>query len=531
MEATVLKVAALFAVVAVIRAIARRVQAQDTLVLLVIGAVLSYVPGIPVYHVRPDLILMVVLPVLLYAAAFTTSLPAFRTNIRSIVLMAVGVTLFSTVAVGYVGYLIIPELSLAAAMVLGAVVSPADAVAATTIGRRAGMPSRAITVLEGESLFNDAAALTVFQVAVAAMVTGTFGFTKALQEFAVAAVGGLAVGVVVMLAIGFIRNRIDNPYADTALSLLAPFAAFLPANAFGGSGLAAVVVTGLYLGHRAPTLMDAQARLVTRSVWQIIEYLLSGVVFLLIGLQLSHIIHRLGSYPAGLLAIASAGVVATMVVARIVWVFGADYLPRLLIQRVRKRTRNPSWRGPAIVSWAGLRGVVSLAAAFAIPNDAAGHSNFPARDLVQFLAFVAIAATLIGQGLTLPAVVRKLHAPRTEATSPAEQLRLAHRASAEAELGRLDELLEDQEPHPEVVDRIRQRIERRRSLTEPASDDEQNSDGQESARDAYARLRLETLSAARNRLITLRDDKQITEGIFRQTQQELDLEEAMLRRR
>src|SRR6266536_818810 len=322
----------------------------------------------------PQIVLVLILPPLLYAAAFQTSLPAFRANLRPILLLAVGLTLFSTVVVGLVAHAVIPGLGLAAALALGAILAPPDAVSATAVARRTGLPRRIVTVLEGESLLNDATALVAYRVAVAAAVSGVFSPAELSWRFALASVGGAVVGLAVALAVDWLRRRIDDPIIDNTMSLVAPFAAYLPAEVIGASGVLAVVVTGLYLGYQAPVTMTAASRLVSKSVWKVVEFLLQGTVFTLIGLQLREVV-------AGL-AVAGA-----VVGVRFVWMFPVAYGTRLLA-RSREDTAPRSWREPLVVSWAGMRGVVSLAAAFALPLTVRSGAPFPQRDLLLFLTFV-----------------------------------------------------------------------------------------------------------------------------------------------
>src|SRR6266568_2307771 len=309
---------------------ARRLRLEPSILLVLIGVGLSLVPGIPSFHLDPEIVLVLILPPLLYAAAFHTSVPAFRANLRPILLLAVGLTLVSTVAVGLVAHAVIPGLPLAAALALGAILAPPDAVSATAIARRAGLPRRIVTVLEGESLLNDATALVAYRVAVAAAVSGTFSPAEVSWRFALASVGGAAVGLAVALAVRWLRRRIDDPMIDNTMSLVAPFAAYLPAEAIGASGVLAVVVTGLYLGHEAPLTMSAASRLVTGSV---------------IGV-------------------------------RFAWMFPAAYGFRLLA-RSREDSAPRSWREPLVVSWAGMRGVVSLAAWERLGSPTTGAEGFP----------------------------------------------------------------------------------------------------------------------------------------------------------
>ncbi|TDP92802.1 Na+/H+ antiporter [Labedaea rhizosphaerae] len=520
-----LAVVGLFAVVVLVREVSRRIGFQEPIALLMVGVGFSFVPGIPSFAVEPDLVLMVVLPVLLYGAAFTTSVPSFRENLRSIGTLSIGLTLFTTAAVGFAAHAVIPDLSLAAGMVLGAVVAPQDAVAAVAIGRQAGMPRRAITMLEGESLFNDAAALTAFQIAIAAVVGGSVSPWYASGRFLLATAGGLVVGAVVAFVLAWIRRRVDHPVADAALSLLAPFLAYLPAEAVHGSGIVSVVVTGLYLGHRQPSVMSARSRLVAQATWEVIEYLLAGAVFVLIGLQASDLITGLRGESPGLVAIACAVVVAVVIATRLLWVFPDIYVPRWLN---RGRQQPVPWQEVAIVGWAGLRGVVSVGAAFAIPRGAGG-GEFPHRDLILFVTAVVIVSTLLLQGLTLPAVVRRwgphsIH-PDDRAAEHADQEVAAHNASADAGLARLDELVAEQHPPEAVVDRLRERADRRRMLASRAS----GADGEADA-EVYRRLRRDVLRAELEHLVRMRDDGELDDEVFTKEQRELDHEDSMLDR-
>jgi monovalent cation/hydrogen antiporter len=527
----VVAVVGLFAVVVLVREVSRRFGLQEPITLLVVGVGFSFVPGLPSYDVQPDLVLMVVLPVLLYGAAFTTSVPSFRQNLRSIGTLAIGLTLFTTAAVGFAAHAVIPDLSLAAAMVLGAVVAPQDAVAAVTIGRQAGMPRRAITMLEGESLFNDAAALTAFQIAIAAVIGGSVSPWYAGGRFLVTAAGGLLIGGIVAFVLAWVRRRVHHPVADAALSLLAPFLAYLPAEAVHASGIVSVVITGLYLGHRQPSVMNARSRLVARAVWEVIEYLLAGAVFVLIGLQASDLIAGLRGEPAGLVVMACAVTVLVVIVTRLLWVFPDIYVPRWVSRKSREREAVP-WQEVTIVGWAGLRGVVSVGAAFAIPLTAGG-SPFPHRDLLLFVTAVVIVATLLVQGLTLPAVVRRLgrHSaePDKRAVEHANQEAAAHNASADAGLARLEELIAEQHPPEAVVERLRERADRRRMLA-PRTNGTTDTTDEEADAEAYRRLRRDLLRAELDHLTSMRDNGDLDDEVFTKVQRELDHEDSMLDR-
>lgn len=525
---------ALIALVALIRAAAARVQLQDPLLLLAAGLGLSFVPGVPSYRMSPDLILGVVLPLLLYAEAFNTSLPAFRANLRAILLLSVGLTLFMTLVVGYVASAVIPGLALAAGLVLGAVLAPLDAVAASAVGRQARVPHRVLTLLEGEGLFNDAAALTAYAVAVSAVGSESFSLLAAGGRFVLASFGGLAVGAAVALLVAYLRARIQSPLSDVTLSLLTPFMAYLPAEAIHASGLVAVVIVGLYLGHRAPTLMDPPSRVLSPSVWRLIEHLLEGAMFIIMGLQFAEVVQGVTSYAPVLLASVSAALIAVMTVGRFVWVFLVTYLPRLLSRRLRERDPYLPWQFPTLVSWAGMRGVVSFAAVFALPVILQDGAAFPQRNLLVFLTLVIIVTSVLGQGLTLPTLIRRLRLPASvhpdqEAQRDAEQEAEARHAAATAALHRLDELVEAGTARSEVADQLRQRAAIRQLAAQEALEETEGT--RSFTAETYRYLARQMIVAERDQFTRMRDDGRLSNAVFTRVLRELDLEESTLLRR
>ena len=341
-----------------ITALARRWGASPPLVLVVVGLAVSFVPGVPAYEIDPDLVLLLVLPPLLYSAALDSSYLRFRDNLRPIGLLSVGLVLFTTVVVGLAAWWLVPGLPLAAALVLGAVVAPPDAVAASAVGRRLGLPRRVMTILGGESLVNDATALTAFRVAVAVAAGATYTVWQGIGVFALAALGGTAIGWAVGWIVHRARLALRDGVLESAIGLIVPFAAFLLAEEVHASGVIAVVVAGLYLGHRSPQGGPA-SRLQEQAVWKAADTLLESLVFALIGLQLRTVVEEVDTGLGRLLLI---GLVLTLVtvVARIVWVFPATYVPRWLSRRLRERDPSPPWQVPAVISWAGMRGVVTL---------------------------------------------------------------------------------------------------------------------------------------------------------------------------
>ncbi|MER6311682.1 sodium:proton antiporter, partial [Streptomyces sp. NPDC001657] len=439
-------VMALFLLVAgsaAVAGLARRTPVPAPLLLVAAGLAASYIPGLPDYTLDPHIVLPLVLPPLLHTAALDSSYLDLRANVRPVALLSVGYVLFATLVVGYAAYLLVPDLPLTSALVLGAVVAPPDAVAATAIARRLGLPHRITTILQGESLVNDATAITAYKVAVAAAVGAGATWSDGIKEFALASLGGIGIGVVLMVPLHWLRVRLrESALLENTLSLLIPFVAYAAAEQVGASGVLAVVVVGLYLGHRS-WQVDFETRLQEDAVWKVISFLLESAVFALIGLQLPVVVRGLGAYGAGP-ALAYAAVVFVVVVgARFVWVFPATFLPRLLSARIRAREPEVNWTAPVIVGWAGMRGVVSLAIAFSVPATVQGGGPFPGRDLVLFLTFTTVIGTLVVQGLTLPALIRALRLPgrdaQAETLAEAEAQNEASRAAEE----RLAELLRD----------------------------------------------------------------------------------------
>src|SRR6266540_1430008 len=496
----------LIVVVAAGTVAARRLRLEPSILLVLVGVILSMIPGVPEFRLDPQIVLVLILPPLLYAAAFQTSLPAFRANLR-------------------------PILLLAAALALGAILAPPDAVSATAVARRTGLPRRIVTVLEGESLLNDATALVAYRVAVAAAVSGVFSPAELSWRFALASVGGAVVGLAVALAVDWLRRRIDDPIIDNTMSLVAPFAAYLPAEVIGASGVLAVVVTGLYLGYQAPVTMTAASRLVSKSVWKVVEFLLQGTVFTLIGLQLREVLAGLRGYDPAVVVVAALAVAGAVVGVRFVWMFPVAYGTRLLA-RSREDTAPRSWREPLVVSWAGMRGVVSLAAAFALPLTVRSGAPFPQRDLLLFLTFVIIGVTLVGQGVTMPALIRRLAIPGPDPTTDALQEASAQQQAASAALERLEALLRSERvPPPGVAEQLRQRAEGRTlAAWERLGSPSTGAEGFPTPSAAYRRLRREMLAAEREALVRLRDNGRLDEEVQRRIQWELDLEEATLLR-
>ncbi len=521
-----LPLVALIAGSAVIAGAARRTPVPAPLLLVAAGLIAAYVPGVPDYTLDPHIVLPLVLPPLLHTAAVDSSYLDLRANLRPVALLSVGYVLFATVAVGYLAYLLVPDLPLTAALVLGAVVAPPDAVAATAIARRLGLPNRITTILQGESLVNDATAITAFKVALAAAIGEGASWAGGIGEFALASIGGVAVGLILMVPIHWLRTHLKEALLQNTLSLLIPFVAYAAAEHVGASGVLAVVVVALYLGHRS-WQVDFATRLQEDAVWKMVAFVLESAVFALIGLQLPYVLEGLGDYGVAESLGYAAGVFVFVVVVRYVWVFPATFLPRVLSSRIREREPDTNWKGPVIVGWAGMRGVVSLAIAFSIPLTTTEGEPLPARNLVLFLTFTTVIGTLVVQGLTLPTLIRLLKLPQKDTHAETLAEAQAQSEASEAADRRLGELLADEAntlPQP-LVNRLRTVLERRRNAVWERLGTINEATG-ESADDTYRRLAREMIEAEREVFVRLRDQRRIDDEMMRTLLRRLDLEEA-----
>jgi CPA1 family monovalent cation:H+ antiporter len=498
------------------------------LVVVLVGLVVSEIPRMPQVEINPALVLDVFLPPLLYSAAQESSYLSIRRNLRPIALLSVGLVLFTTFVVALASWWLIGPLSIGTAFVLGAVVAPPDAVAATAVGRTLGLPRRMLTILGGESLLNDGTALTLYQVAVAAVVTGTISVATGLGLFVVTAAGGIVVGLLIGKAAIWLLCRLNDGVLENTVSLLVPFVAFAVAQALHTSGVLAVVLAGLTIGHAAPRTLSYAARLQSEAIWRMIDFLLEAVVFAVIGLQLSSVLAQVRGFAStGELVAWGAFVLLVVIVSRLVWVYPATYVPRW-IPSVGRRDPAPPVSVPTVIGWAGMRGVVSVAAAVALPLETDAGAAFPQRDLVIYLAFVVVVGTLVIQGFTLPWLIRRLNVTAGDETADLLAEAEAQQRAAAAAVDRLDVLLA-QEPDvdEDVVQRLRSRTQGR-ALTawERLGGDE----SPEAPSAAYRRLRRQMLAAERDTFVKLRDAGRLDDEVLRRVHRELDLEEAMLAR-
>jgi CPA1 family monovalent cation:H+ antiporter len=498
-------------------ALADRVGFPGPLGLVVVGVVASYVPGVPTVHLSSDVVLLGLLPPLLYAAAIQTSLVDFNANRRAILLLSVGLVVFTMLGVGALVHLVMPSVDWWAALAIGAVVAPPDAVAATAIGRRIGLPRRIVTILEGESLFNDATALVALRTAVAAGAGGVH-YWKVGTDFLVASIGGAAIGFAMFVVVARLRRHVRDPILDTAISFVVPFATYIVSEEVHSSGVVSVVVAGLLLGHKAPVIQTAQSRIAERMNWRTIAYFLENTVFLLIGLQARWIVQdvRDGGVAAGRVAALCVLTLVACVVLRIVWVFFARYL------LIRPGPDPSTGHAPPatftfLLGWAGMRGVVTLAAAFVIPADA------PHREVLLIVAFTVVAGTLFVQGLSLPMLARRLKVPAPDPLEDALARATVLQQASKAGFQKLHEL--EYDDRTGVFALLKQRIEQRNFA---AWERLGTVADQEAPSELYTRVRLEMIAAERERVLDIRKAGTVASEVVSDVLAMLDVEESML---
>jgi len=495
------------------------------------GLVLSFIPGLPHVAIAPDLIFLIFLPPLLYEAAWTTSWNDFWRWRRAIGLLAFGLVVFTALIVAYVARAVIPGFSLALGFLLGGIISPPDAVAATSVLRGIRVPRRVTAILEGESLINDASSLIVFRFALLAVLSGAFVWQQAVGSFLL--VSGMGLGVGLGVAYGFLlihKYLPTTPSINTVLTFMAPYVMYLLAEEFHFSGVLAVVSGGLLLSHRSHQVFDANTRLQANSVWASVSFILNGLVFILIGLQLPIAVGGLGNYSLQQAIAYGLLMSGLVIVIRLLWMFPAAFIPRWLSRGVRTREPSPGWQGTLVLGWAGMRGVVSLASALSVPLLAADGQAFPQRNLILFITFVVILVTLVVQGLSLPALIRLTKIVERDNRQPLEEqeaaVRLHLRQAAVAHLQRQypAELADN-----ELIARLQQRMETEVSLTTRTLNSlEVDQTGRDALRQ-YHRVLLDVLDVERQALTHLRHHDIYDDEVLRQQEAQLDLDEAKVK--
>jgi CPA1 family monovalent cation:H+ antiporter len=503
-------------VVAVLVTISRKIRVPYPVLLLLGGLVVGLIPGIPQFELDPEIVFLVVLPPLLYVSAFLTPIRDFRANLKNISLLAVGLVAASAAVVAAAAMVLVPGMTWPLAVALGAIVSPPDAVAATAIAQRLAVPRRIISILEGESLLNDATALTIYRAAVgAAAAAVAVSVVGSLASFVFVALGGILIGLAVGWVAAWVRTNLTDTPVEITVSLITPYAAYLPAELFGVSGVLAAVTAGLFLGRRSSQIMGSEARLAGRAVWESLVFLLNGVVFLSIGLQISSISRQLDR--ATLLQLAAIGVVVSLVLVavRAIWVFGMSV--RELLAKNQRRLRVAE---SIVLSWAGMRGVVSLAAALALPISSSGNA-VPARDAIIVITFTVILVTLVGQGLTLPLVIRGLRLGSDDDEGHEESH--ARQELIDEALRRIDELEKKWPTHRPLIDQLRTSYQHRAEHEEQLHEAPGNEAEQELVE--HRQIRSDVIDAQRDALRAMRDRAAIDDDVLRNIERELDLEE------
>jgi Na+/H+ antiporter len=502
-------------VIAVLFEVARRASLPYPALFVLGGLALGFIPGLPSIHLEPELVLLVFLPPLLFAAAFETPQRDLRRNLWPIARLSIVLVVLTTLVVAAVAQALVPGLGWAAALALGAIVAPTDALAATSVFRRLGVPRIAITLVEGESLFNDATALIAYRAAVVATVTGVFVLSETLATFLVAGTGGIALGWVVGRLMTVIVRWLDDPPVEVVLSLLIPYAAYLPAEQLGVSGVLAVVTAGLVVGRRLGTILSPSSRVLWLTSWKMVGFVLNGLIFVLIGLALPDILRGLGDMsPERVLGLALL-VCAVVIGIRFAYVFLASLLPNSPRRLVARRDPRLATRLTFLVAWSGLRGAVSLAAALALPTD------FPERNLIQLLTFAVILATLVGQGLTLPLVVRWLRWDGVDADG--DEATFARATMYRLGLDAVRHARDRWPDHVPLHDRLESGLGDR--MQHLATGDPEETEERRQEHLEHQEIQLYVINAQRAAAIELRDAGEINDATLRELERELDLEE------
>ncbi|HYJ66923.1 MAG TPA: Na+/H+ antiporter [Nocardioidaceae bacterium] len=523
-EAEVL-IAGLLVAVAGLCTVANRLSVPYPIVLVVGGAALGFVPGLPDVHLDPEIVLVVFLPPLLYGASIFSNFNDLRSNLRGLTLSTVGLVLATMCAVAWAAHAIIPGLPWEAAFVLGAIVSPTDPLAAATIMRRLDAPRRMVSGIEGEGLFNDATALVAYRVAVATVVAGGFSLAEASMRFLLSAVGGVAIGLAVGFIVSEIRKRTSDTQISVTISLLTGYAAFVPADAIGASGVLATVTAGIFIGVRIARILPARIRLQGYFVWDIVDFIVNAILFVLVGLQLRTVIDGLSGYSASSLAGYALVVSGAVVGTRLIWFFTVPYLIRAIDRRPAQRARRVDARWRLVMAWSGMRGAVSLAVALAIPLTTDAGDPFPQRDLIVFLTFAVIFSTLVVQGLSLPVLIQRLGISDGGADAD-EELR-ARLIATKAAIAQLDTLEGEEWTRSDTVERMRGLYEyrKRRFAARAGKIDD---DGYEDRTLAYQQMVQLVLQAQREALVRMRDNGELSNEAMNRIIRELDLEESRL---
>ncbi|MDR6784459.1 Na+/H+ antiporter [Pedobacter africanus] len=529
-HANLLLILALFFAMALLFLLSQRWKISYPIFLVIGGLAIGFIPGMPVININPDIVFLIFLPPLLFEAAWYTSWNDFWKWRRSIFSLGFALVLMTSLAIAYFSASIIPGFTLAFGFLLGGIISPPDAVAATSVLKGVSMPKRGLTILEGESLVNDAASLTVFRFALAAILTGQFVFQKAVSNFIILAVMGVVVGLVIAHILYFVlRYWAKSSSITTPITLIAPYLMYIVAEEFQWSGVLAVVSGGLFLSFRSADFLNYHTRIQAKEVWATLGFLLNGFVFILIGLELPVIVAGLEGYSMEEAIKYALMISAIVIVTRIILVYASAFIPRFLIPRIRKKERSPGLKLPFIVGWAGMRGVVSLASALAIPLTLNNGEAFPHRNMILFITFVVILITLVFQGLTLPIFLRMLKVEEVDELVPEdEQIEAIRLQLARECVGYLEENYSNEMSQFETIARIKEQLERSIRATERTLLEQSQKEEVTSVRKLYREIMLELIDLRRKGLKRLKATKKYDHEVLRNMEDNLDLEESRL---
>lgn len=529
-HSNLLLILALFFAMALLFLLSQRWKISYPIFLVIGGLAIGFIPGMPVININPDIVFLIFLPPLLFEAAWYTSWNDFWKWRRSIFSLGFALVLMTSLAIAYFSASIIPGFTLALGFLLGGIISPPDAVAATSVLKGVSMPKRGLTILEGESLVNDAASLTVFRFALAAILTGQFVFQKAVTNFIILAVMGVVVGLVIAHILYFIlRYWAKSSNITTPITLIAPYLMYIVAEEFQWSGVLAVVSGGLFLSFRSADFLNYHTRIQAKEVWATLGFLLNGFVFILIGLELPVIVAGLEGYSMEEAIKYALMISAIVIVTRIILVYASAFIPRFLFPHIRKKERSPGLKLPFIVGWAGMRGVVSLASALAIPLTLNNGEAFPHRNMILFITFVVILITLVFQGLTLPIFLRMLKVEEVDELIPEdEQIEAIRLQLAKECVGYLDDNYSNEMSQFETIARIKEQLERSIRATERTLLEQSQKEEVTSVRKLYREIMLELIDLRRKGLKRLKATKKYDHEVLRNMEDNLDLEESRL---
>lgn len=530
LENKLLLIITLLFVVSMLAMLSEKLRISYPIFLVIAGLGISLIPNIPHIELDPDIVFIIFLPPLLYSAAWNTSWNDFWRRRRPIGMLAFGLVFCTASAIALVSHAMIPNFSLALGFLLGGIVSPPDAIAAASVLQGIKIPKVISTVLEGESLVNDASSLIVFRFALMSIVTGQFVWWQAGLDFFTVSAGGILIGLLIAHIVYLLHRCLPTtPSIDTAITLITPYLIYITAEHFHCSGVLAVVSGGLFLSFRSQDIFSYSSRLQVVSVWQTLVFLLNGIVFILIGLQLPGIIKGLDGYSVGEVIGYACIISLLTIVIRILWVFPGAYLPRFLSKRIRTTEENPGWKSVFIVAWSGMRGVVSLASALAVPLTLQNGQSFPHRNLILFITFIVILVTLVLQGLSLSFIVKKLKIEVHD--NEGQQQKAIRLRLAVAVMDFIETEYADDAAQIDAFNRVKGRYER---MIEIAGKNLLNEESKESNAPTflprYRKFLLEIVAVRRKELEAIRHEKRYSDELIRNTEFELDLEEARLRR-